>query len=79
MAEMSQDALKHEPVISTNIASVGYDPATKTLEVKYRGSGKTYSFAAVGYDQHFKLMNAKSKGRFVANVLEKNHKATLVR
>lgn len=38
--------MKREPSESSNIASVGYDRDTKTLEVEFR-SGKVYRYADV--------------------------------
>lgn len=79
MSDEGEMSIEHKPIKSSSVASIGYDPSEKVLEVKYLGSGKTYAYHGVAYDQHLKLMTAKSVGNFVQNVLQKNHKATLVR
>lgn len=71
--------MEHQKVKSSSVESIAYDPQSKELHVKYHGSGKTYAYSGVAYDQHFKLMNSQSKGKYVANVIQKNHKATLVK
>lgn len=70
--------MNHSPVKSSSVSSLAYDPQKQALEVKYHGSGKTYSYEGVAYDVHLKLMTAKSVGKYVQNVIQKNHKATLI-
>lgn len=70
--------MEHKPVSSSSVASLAYDPQSQMLEVKYHGSGKTYRYEGVDYALHLKLMTAKSVGKYVQNVIQKNHKATLV-
>lgn len=70
--------MEHKPVKSSSVASVAYDPHSKSLEVRYHGSGKTYSYADIPYDKHLRLMTAKSIGKYVSNVIQKEHKATLI-
>ena len=69
--------MEHKPVKSSNIESIGYDPTSKVLEVKFSG-GRVYAYHDVPYDVHFKLMSAESKGKFVHAVIKKNHKCTPV-
>lgn len=58
--------MKREAVDSSNIAAIGYDPETKTLEVEfhYRG-GTIYRYYNVPPDIHAGLMAAESKGKFL--------------
>lgn len=61
--------MDHIKVDSSNVHSIGYDGATKTLQVRYKGSGKTYEHQNVPYDVHAKLMLAGSVGKYLnANI-----------
>jgi KTSC domain-containing protein len=51
------------PVSSSNIASIGYDPERKELEVAFKG-GATYRYHGVEEDTFLGLKNAKSAGGF---------------
>ena len=51
------------PVISANLASVGYDRATATLEIEFRG-GALYRYGGVPHPIYRELMSADSKGRY---------------
>jgi hypothetical protein len=60
------------PVDSSNIESVGHDPATSELRVKFK-SGHTYSYLGVSAAQHAEFMQAPSKGQhFHRNVRGKH-------
>ncbi|RZK30825.1 MAG: KTSC domain-containing protein, partial [Hymenobacter sp.] len=45
------------PVDSSNLSSVGYDAATKTLEIAFR-SGGVYQYSYVPPNIHNELMSA---------------------
>lgn len=49
---------------SSNVASVGYDEATETLEVEFQ-SGAIYQYHNVGSNMHESFMAAPSKGAFL--------------
>ena len=51
-------------VASSNLASVGYDPATETLEVEFL-NGSIYQYFNVPQNLYDQLMRAGSKGRFL--------------
>ncbi len=51
------------PVESSNIASIGYDPVTSTLEIEFH-SGAIYQYFAVPQEIYDGLINARSKGAF---------------
>ena len=51
-------------VASSNLASVGYDPATETLEVEFL-SGSVYQYYNVPENMYDQLMREGSKGRFL--------------
>ena len=51
-------------VASSNIASIGYDAGTETLEVEFL-SGAIYQYYNVPQNMYDQLMRAGSKGRFL--------------
>lgn len=51
-------------VASTNIASVGYDAPSETLEVEF-SNGAVYQYYNVGADLYEQFMQAASKGQFL--------------
>lgn len=55
--------MKRIAVESSNLASVGYDEATKTLEIQFH-SGGIYQYDDVEKEVYDELMNADSKGRY---------------
>lgn len=62
--------MRRESVSSSNLASVGYDPTSKTLEVAFK-SGRVYEYYNVPASEHRALMSASSHGRyFNANIKE---------
>lgn len=56
--------MERTPVKSTNVASVGYNEQTNTLEIAFR-SGAIYQYAGVEPQTHTELLGAESIGRFV--------------
>lgn len=55
--------MKREPVQSSNISSVGYNPDTSTLEIEFHSGGK-YQYYGVPSQVHEGLMKAESKGSY---------------
>lgn len=55
--------MEREPVISSNIASIGYEPESETLEVEFKTSG-IYQYFNVPAFMHERLMAADSVGKF---------------
>jgi hypothetical protein len=55
--------MKREPVQSSNLLAVGYDPATSTLEIDFR-SGGVYQYYGVPGQVYECLMKAESKGSY---------------
>jgi len=51
-----------DPVMSSNIVSIGYDEATETLEVEFL-SGAVYQYFNVGVAAYESLRQAPSKGQ----------------
>ena len=60
--------MDRQSVTSSNIRSVGYDPATDTLEIEFHG-GRIYQYDGVPENVYRGLMAAPSHGsHFQANV-----------
>jgi hypothetical protein len=56
--------MKRQRVQSSSVASVGYDPDSRTLELKYV-SGDVYQYFDVPPLVHTALLTSKSIGAFV--------------
>lgn len=56
--------MKRVPVVSSNVAEIGYDSATKTLEVAFKRGG-VYQYFNVPSSIHDGLMAAPSVGRYL--------------
>jgi KTSC domain len=63
-----------QPVTSSQIASVGFDPTLKTLEIEFKG-GSVYQYTGEGIEQKYnEMVNSPSIGSyFIRNI--KNNKA----
>ncbi len=57
--------MNREPVASSNIAAIGYDEPSQTLEVEFT-SGAVYQYYNVTQALFEQLMQASSKGQFLA-------------
>jgi hypothetical protein len=57
--------MDREPVDSTSIGSVAYDPESLTLELEFL-SGGVYEYFGVPHHVHDDLMAAESIGAFVS-------------
>ncbi|MFE6994851.1 KTSC domain-containing protein [Microbacterium sp. NPDC057659] len=55
--------MRRQPVRSSAIASVGYDPGTAVLEVEFRSSDR-YRYYAVPPSVHRAFVEAPSVGRY---------------
>ena len=55
--------MQRHPVSSSNIASIGYEPATQTLEVEFLGA-RVYQYYGVPEPMHRQIMQAPSVGKF---------------
>ena len=56
--------IDREIVSSSNVASIGYDEQTETLEVEFL-NGTIYQYFNVGVDLYEQLRAAPSKGQFL--------------
>ena len=55
--------MEREPVDSSNLLSVGYDDASETLEVEFKG-GNVYQYYGVPQLEHVALRSAQSVGSY---------------
>jgi hypothetical protein len=53
--------MKYEPVKSSNIAGIGYEPDTQTLGIKF-AKGGIWHYTGVSHAQYQALINAPSIG-----------------
>lgn len=57
--------MQRAPVSSSNVAAIGYDIASHTLEVEFN-NGAVYQYFAVPQAVYEAFMQASSKGGFLA-------------
>ena len=63
--------MERQSVSSSNLAPVGYDPSSETLEIEFKG-GTIYRYFNVPSFVHEQLMSANSHGvYFNANIKDK--------
>ncbi len=55
--------MKRTPVSSTNLASVGYDGASRVLEIQFR-NGRVYEYYDVPREVYEGVIGAPSPGEF---------------
>ena len=55
--------MERQPVISSDIASVGYDEATQTLEIEFKATG-VYRYFSVPKPVFESLTSTPSPGKF---------------
>lgn len=60
--------MERKPIKSSNIKSVGYDAATKRMEVEFSGGG-VYEYEGVEPDDHASFVHDRSPGgHFAAHI-----------
>ena len=60
--------MKRISVESSNLASIGYDEESKTLEIQFH-SGGIYQYDDVEKEIYDELMSADSKGRYFMSMI----------
>jgi hypothetical protein len=60
-------------VNSSNVTSIGYDPASATLEIEFT-NGSIYQYFDVPESVHVELMGSASIGRTVNMLVKQNHR-----
>lgn len=61
--------MERKPVSSSNIASIGYDEATSTLEIEFLNNS-IYQYFDVPQHIYQGLMNADSHGQYLAQIIK---------
>lgn len=62
--------MKRQSVISSNLASVGYDPSSSILEVEFN-NGSIYQYYDVPTQIYNDLMSASSHGKYLDQNVKK--------
>jgi hypothetical protein len=57
--------MRRNRVRSTSIASIGYLPKERELEIKFRASGDVYRYFDVPAEEYAAFMAAESKGTYL--------------
>lgn len=57
--------MQRVPVDSSSIASVGYEPGQRILEVEFKESGEVYQYLDVPEDTYEAFTQAESLGKFL--------------
>jgi hypothetical protein len=63
---------------SSNVESIGFDPETKVLEVKFKDPSGTYRYEGVTPEKYQALMAAPSKGKHIHANIKGSHKHSKV-
>ena len=71
--------MRRTPVRSTSIASIGYLPSERELEIKFRVSGDVYRYFDVLVEEYVAFMAAESKGTYLNQVFKpREHRYVVV-
>lgn len=65
-----------EPVVSSNIAAVGYDKESRTMFVQYKGRDTVYEHPGVPLLTYETMMIAESIGSYYARNIKKTYPGT---
>ena len=57
--------MQRVPVESSSIASIGYAPEQRMLELEFRQSGEVYQYFDVPAEEHTVFLAADSKGTYL--------------
>ncbi len=70
--------IKREPVLSSNVASIGYSRHLRALEIEFT-RGAIYRFLEVPKSVYLELKESNSKGHFIAQNLRDRYRFVRVR
>ena len=62
--------MKRQPIESDVIASMGYDPVWKVLEIEFRHSHDIYNYFEVPPEEYSAFLAADSKGTYLNTVFK---------
>jgi len=57
--------MNRQPVSSSSVCSVGYDPETQVLEIEFTKNHRVYQYHGVPQDVYESLMAAESVGSYL--------------
>jgi len=69
--------MKRQAVDSSNIASIGYDAKSQTLEIEFLNGG-VYQYFDVPNQIYEAMMNASSHGQYLAQNIKGNYRYSKV-
>lgn len=69
--------MKRQPVISSDIHSIGYEPGSHILEIEFR-SGGVYEYFDVPQSVYDSLMSASSHGSFFHRNIRDKYRYTKI-
>lgn len=69
--------MNRNPVTSSNIASIGYDDASATLEIEFKNGG-IYQYFDVSQREYEGLMSADSHGSYLAQNIKGRYRYSKV-
>ena len=70
--------MKRTPVSSSNLASVGYDPASQILEIEFN-TGTVYQYFDVPQSEYDALMAAGSHGSYFYHNIRDSYRYNRIR
>lgn len=65
--------MDRQPVASSNIASVGYDSNSETLEIEFLTGGTIYQYYNVPDVEYDRLINANSVGKYFSDNIKNTY------
>ncbi|MDF2650541.1 MAG: hypothetical protein K0Q73_6346 [Paenibacillus sp.] len=68
--------MEFTPVLSSNIAAVGYDAIQNVLHIQFIGKETTYQYHGVPVETFDEMMAAPSVGSYYAKNIKKNYKGS---
>lgn len=69
--------MERKPVTSSNIASIGYDSASQTLEIQFKNGG-IYQYFDVPEQVYNGIMRASSHGEYLAQYIKGHYRYSKV-
>lgn len=69
--------MNRQPVTSSNVADVGYDAVSMTLEIGFK-DGSVYQYFDVPESLHQELMCAESVGKFLNAHIKNSYRYTKI-
>jgi hypothetical protein len=63
--------IRRHPIDSSVIATIGYDPLAKLLDIEFKDDGKVYRYFDVPLSEYEAFMEAPSKGTYLNTEFKK--------